>query len=566
MSTKVSLASTLIVWAAVPITESWFSLNSLVRHEPWQYLLEFLAFIALGILQWKFAKPGWLRSLLWPALIALFFGLVVQGPLEKTLWVIFYALGLALITIEVMKDFSDRLQPRPIVAILVVVTSVMLLRYIGLSTATETLDAQTNQLTASASERFVENLGFRQNALEKQRHDGVPVIVISVDTLRADFAREMSSWQRLASIGGWWDRPMSTSSWTLPSVASLVTGLMPGEHGAGCFWEQCQGLQPDVRTLAEMLNEIGYQTVAVTANPWLTADTGFARGFDQYYDFGAVSPVWFTTSGPPRGPHRQDGARLVNKAIEVIDALPDSGFYLWVHLIDPHMPYLHTDWTKGRELVAPSLRAAPPASTAARARILDSYRAEVEHADQQVNRLLDALERKGLLDESIIVFTSDHGEEFWEHGGVEHGHSHHGEVIEIPLLIAGPGMAPGRHDGVASIIDIVPTIRAMLGQPPGGADLRAPANPARIVAAYGNGLVKHSQSVRNRNHKVIIDGHGDEAIILAYDLESDPGERRPSLPDLDDPLVQAAFAIQGPVPGQRARLDTQKLKALGYIQ
>jgi arylsulfatase A-like enzyme len=117
--------------------------------------------------------------------------------------------------------------------------------------------------------------------------------------------------------------------------------------------------------------------------------------------------------------------------------------------------------------------------------------------------LLDALEQRNILDQVIIVSTSDHGEEFWEHGGVEHSHSHHREVIEIPLVIVGPGMAPGKREDVASIIDIVPTIRAMIGLKPQGIDLRNPVDPARIATAYGNGQMEHAQSARNQKVKVI---------------------------------------------------------------
>jgi arylsulfatase A-like enzyme len=232
------------------------------------------------------------------------------------------------------------------------------------------------------------------------------------------------------------------------------------------------------------------------------------------------------------------------------------------------MPYLHADWPKAQELIAPALRTAPPASKAARTEIINSYRAEVKHADIQVNRLLDALEQRDILDQAIIVFTSDHGEEFWEHGGVEHSHSHHREVIEIPLVIAGPGMAPGKREGVASIIDIVPTIRAMIGLEPQGIDLRNPVNATRIATAYGNGQMEHSQSARNQKVKVIVDGNLDngELLIRAYDLETDPGELRPRALDRDDPLVQAALAIKSPTLGKQAHLDADQLKALGYMQ
>jgi hypothetical protein len=127
-------------------------------------------------------------------------------------------------------------------------------------------------------------------------------------------------------------------------------------------------------------------------------------------------------------------------------------------------------------------------------------------------------------------------------------------------------MTPGKHNGVASIIDVVPTIRAMIGLEPDGLDLRGPVDPSRIATAYGNGLVTHSQSARNEKTKVIVEGNIDDPQIRAYDLEKDPGERLPWVPDPEDPLVQAALAIQGPSPGIQVQLDGEKLKALGYMQ
>jgi arylsulfatase A-like enzyme len=98
------------------------------------------------------------------------------------------------------------------------------------------------------------------------------------------------------------------------------------------------------------------------------------------------------------------------------------------------------------------------------------YAAEVAYVDRHLGRLLDALEAKGVLDSGIVVFTSDHGEEFWEHGGLEHGHSHHAEVLDVPLLLVAPGLAPGPRGGVASLVDVVPTIRAALGDAPDGSE------------------------------------------------------------------------------------------------
>jgi hypothetical protein len=172
-----------------------------MRHEVWQYFLEFAVFIALGILQWKFAKPKWLQSLLWPALIALFFGLLFEGPLEKTLWVTFYAMGLTVLLIEVMKGYTDKLQPRPVIAVLVAIGAVVFLRYMNLATTTEELNGKTNQLAEGTSARFLGEFGFGPGVLDEKVSDGVPTVVISIDTLRGDFASQMSSWKRLAARG-----------------------------------------------------------------------------------------------------------------------------------------------------------------------------------------------------------------------------------------------------------------------------------------------------------------------------------------------------------------------------
>src|SRR4029450_6199643 len=103
-----------------------------------------------------------------------------------------------------------------------------------------------------------------------------------------------------------------------------------------------------------------------------------------------------------------------------------------------------------------------------------------------------------------VVFTADHGEEFWDHGGVEHGHSHHGEVVDVPLVLVAPGVSPGRREGVASLVDVAPTVRAALGLAPGGLDLRRGVPEDRVAAAWG-GLILHIDcSARDARRRVIM--------------------------------------------------------------
>jgi len=568
MDSKNSLIPRLAVWIAAPVAATYLSLNSLMRHEAWQYAVEFFVFLSLGVLQHKYAQTRWLRSLLWPALIVVITGLAANGPLDEKLWIFFYATGVVLLAMQLMKDFQETLQPRPALAAMIAVVAVICLRYLHLSSNTESLDAATHHHTLSTINRLIDDIGFDGNRFSDNTVDGTPIILVSVDTLRADFAKNMSSWQRLASLGAWWDHSMSSASWTLPAAASLVTGLAPSSHGAGCFADQCQGLGADIPTIAQVLSDRGYHTIAVTGNPWITEETGFGRGFDRYFDFSGITPLRFSITGQPRGAHPQDGQRLVDKAIDLIDGLPNKGFFLWLHLIDPHMPYFHAERPEIKKILASTMRYSPPASESARSHVIEGYQSEVDHADLQLNRFLDALEDAGLMDTAIIVFTSDHGEEFWEHGNVEHGHSHYGEVIEVPLVLIGPGIQPGRREGVASIMDIVPTIQAMIGLEYEGIDLRKPIAANRIATAYGNAHVQNARSARNNKVRVIVEGDSaqEAPFIHAYDLVNDPGERLPWVPPRDDPVVQAALSIKPPAVGKKARLNAENLKALGYLE
>jgi arylsulfatase A-like enzyme len=568
MKLKNSIIPWLGAWIAAPVTATYLSMNSMMRHESWQYAVEFVVFLTLGFLQFRYVQAKWLRSLLWPALAVVFAGLAANGPLDKTLWIVFYAIGLVSLIMHLMKDFQDTLQPRPAVAALLAVTAVIFLRYLDLAASTEAFGEATRHQTVSTVDRLIDDISPDRNNFTGDTADETPVIIISVDTLRADFAKNMSSWQRMASLGAWWDKSMSSSSWTLPAAASLVTGLAPSQHGAGCFADQCQGLDVDVPTIAQTLNERGYRTVAVTANPWITEETGFGRGVEHYLDFSGITPVRLSFAGLPNGPHPQDAERLVDEAIDLIGRLPDRGFFLWLHLIDPHMPYHHAERPEIRNVLASTIRTSPPSSESARSLVIDGYRGEVDHADIHLNRFLDALENARLLDTSIIVFTSDHGEEFWEHGDIEHGHSHHGEVIEVPLVLIGPDIQPGKREDVASIMDIVPTIRAVAGLDANGVDLRSPVPDDRIAYAYGNAHMQNARSARNSKVRVIVEGDLDleRPFIHAYDLLTDPGERMPWVPLPEDPVVQVALSIQPPALGKKALVNTENLKALGYLE
>jgi hypothetical protein len=400
---------------------------------------------------------------------------------------------------------------------------------------------------------------------------GPPVIVISIDTLRADSARTMRSWKRLAERGAWWDSVTSTSSWTLPAMASMQTGLMPAEHGAGALYGgHHQGIYEDTRTLAIDLAERGYANAAVMSNPWVSVSSGLARGFHDFVDLGSNPPRRLALLGYALvGEHYQTADAVLALARRRLDKLADHpSFYLWVHLLDPHLPYLNSPdpmLQAATEVMARSLNLSSPEQ---RRHWTDAYQHEVEVLDRKIEAFLDLLEQRGLLERAVIVFTSDHGEELFDHGSYEHGHTHHGEVVEVPLVIVAPGLEPGRREGPASLMDVASTVRAAVGLPPGGVDLRAPVAADRMVRAQGSLYLWPLCSARTAERKVIVEDCGESDRIFAYDLGIDPAEQAPEPVDPtgdDDELVRAALSVGTPRQHRAVDANTEALRALGYV-
>ena len=168
-------------------------------------------------------------------------------------------------------------------------------------------------------------------------------------------------------------------------------------------------------------------------------------------------------------------------AIDYLDRAPESGFLLWVHLFDPHLPYTHLEEGHGALVVEhPKQIRRKRIKTTKKliADVKDAYKTEVAYSDAALMRLLGEIERRGLDKKAIFIFFSDHGEELWEHDDFEHGHSHHGEVTEVPLALVAPCVQPGARTGVVSLQDIAPTLRNLVGFEP------APAGPRATTSAF----------------------------------------------------------------------------------
>jgi arylsulfatase len=386
------------------------------------------------------------------------------------------------------------------------------------------------------------------------------VILVSVDALRADTAQGMRSYQRLAARGVEFANHMTSSPWTLPSVASLLTGLPPADHGAGQSrsWRLLvakSALPPAILTLAGRLGAEGYRTHAIVTNPFLTRHYGMDQGFCSFENvsmegetaraFAHTLPLRAVRAVAP-GLLPSDRARMIReRAEEWLAEHAGAPFFLWLHFLDPHAPYGDRDgastslaldlmaFQHREELVAPfgavgRLRAGEyRPGPAERDRIAALYREDVDYVDGEIGRLLDTFEERGLSDRTAIVLTADHGEEFWEHGGVEHGRTLFEEVMRVPLVVVPPGgrEAPMRS-GLTSVIDVAPTIFSLAGVKtdglPGIDLFNAPASPDRVLE-LGNLLFGEEWvGVRTSRLKYARGEHGEERL---FDLIVDPEER-----------------------------------------
>ena len=293
-----------------------------------------------------------------------------------------------------------------------------------------------------------------------------PILLLSIDTLRKDSlsfynpsADPTPNLDALARDSVVFNNAMSAASWTLPSVTSFMTGLAAREHGRSTKdWR----LPENLPRLAQSLSAAGYRTAAAVDNGWLRPAAGFADGFHSY----AHLPR-FAESVGSRAEHNlglDSTQTLTWLAREWISGHQDEPFFFWLHYLDPHGPYApprdlrppgppppglgwsfgnlahHRHFRALRE--APGYRP-PPAEEIAWYRGL--YDAEVRHVDREVGKLMGTLRDAGLYDRMLIVFLSDHGEEFWEHEDWGHGRSTFDETVSVPLAVKLPRAVEGQR-------------------------------------------------------------------------------------------------------------------------
>jgi choline-sulfatase len=373
------------------------------------------------------------------------------------------------------------------------------------------------------------------------------IVLITIDTLRADRLRRgfTPAIDRLALSGARFDAARTVVPLTLPSHVTIMTGQLPLVHHVR---ENGVVFKPGPAPLARILHDAGYRTGAFVGAYVLNRVFGLAEGFDVYDD------------RVPRDPNLGRQLEAQRRGGEVVDAalawLRDiqQPFFLWVHLYDPHAPY------------------DPPAEYLAMAGG-HGYDGEVAYADAQVGRVVAALQAKGLLATTVLAVTGDHGEGLGDHGEQSHGILAYDSTLRVPLIVAGPGVAPRIVDRPVSLVDLAPGLLAIADVRPGGAT----AAPL-LSADKRDDIYAETEYPRQAGwHPLRVLADERWKLILSseaelYDLSTDAGESTSLAPGrasivasmsmrLRDLEATSTSTPQPALPPDAA----ERLRALGYV-
>ncbi|MBU0756226.1 MAG: sulfatase-like hydrolase/transferase [Planctomycetes bacterium] len=294
------------------------------------------------------------------------------------------------------------------------------------------------------------------------------VILISIDTLRADhlavYGYDRSpapALERFAEKAVLFERAYSQAPWTTPSHASMFTSLYPSVLGLG-NWPNPGKINPKAFTIAELLSRAGYLSAGFLEAGMVSGKFGFAQGFKPYKQgFNHIH-------------------ESVPACLEWIREQGDHRFFVFLHTYDVHRydppdsfrDRFLPDYDGAVEEGIPLARSLQELSNqeftdtldeADRRKIVSIYDEGIAYVDHWIGRFLDELEAMDLMDRTVVIITSDHGEEFWEHNHTGHGYTNFEEMLHVPLMIHHPDMAAGRRKGIVRLLDIAPTVAELLG-------------------------------------------------------------------------------------------------------
>ncbi len=467
--------------------------------------------------------------------------------------------------------------------------------------------------------------------VDQVRRDHPNIVLIVMDATRA---RNLSCYgygrpttpniDRLAERGVVYEQAISPAGWSLPSHASMFTGLFASRHGAD---DQHKYLQPEHPTMAELLGARGYQTLGFCENPYVGPATGLDRGFGWFNRpykstprpalkrVGKVARKIRNGIAIARGEH-DSGASLINS--RVFDSLrrlqEDSApFFMFVHYEDTHAPYrlpkkfarflpagvslaeaMRVNQDPWKYLIDPGSMKQEDFQTLA-----GLYDSEVSYVDSRIGQVVDWLDRFHMLDRTMVIVTADHGENLGDHSMMAHKYCLYDTLVHVPLVIRYPGgtVAPGRVSYQVQTLDLLPTVLTMLGETNSetfrslqGCDLlSAPRREYTIAEQSRPDLSKFYTRfpgvdvsrfdraltmIRDDRYKFIRASDGNHEL---YDRATDPGESH----NLIDRLPQQAAELDRRLEEWRAAFEqaeptepapefddevAERLRALGYLE
>jgi arylsulfatase A-like enzyme len=414
------------------------------------------------------------------------------------------------------------------------------------------------------------------------------ILLISIDALRADhlscygYDRHTSPvLDGLAAQGTRFSRAFVNTHGTPPSHTTLLSSLYQESHRVGIQRDHVTGrsIPSGIEMVQEVFAEAGWYTLAVTGGGHMSGEFGFSRGFEEYVDLAR---------GVDQG---------VDRLLENLRGPIDAGrpVFAFLHTYEVHSPYrppvgfrqLFGDYTGAVRATSKALLEIQTEAAKVLTRedldYLESlYDGEIRFTDEVLGRLLTSLDDNGFFDNAVIVVTSDHGEEFGEHGGVLHGGKLFDELLHVPLIISGAGVDQGIVDpALVSLIDVAPTLlslagleipdamegRSVFGRPPSER-----WQDQRVFAQYGDQLY----CVRTPRWKLI--QRTSNQRVKLYDLHRDPGEQRnlsTRRPELSAALLTELeeWRIRRPRIDLGSEMEVEltqemleELKALGYVE
>lgn len=457
------------------------------------------------------------------------------------------------------------------------------------------------------------------------------VLLISIDTLRADhvgcygYPRDTTpNLDAVARQGTRFAQHISNTSWTLPSHLSLLTGLPETVHGVE---SDARALDPARETLAEVLSRHGYRTAGFFSGPYLSPAYGFAQGFERYEsvmglslpadvpdDWNELAPEDRVQAAVTRSNLERTGEELLSRATAFLGEERDDPFFLFLHFFDCHWDYVPPEpyWRRydpdydgdldpTRIFANPRMRPGMPEEDLEH--VIARYDGEIRYTDEIVGRVLSELERLGLADDTLLVITADHGEEFFDHGRFGHRFALFDESLRVPLVVRFPGRVP---EGLVveeqtSVADVMPTILELCGVPRPAevrgmslvSLLRGDPEPALLCRPVTGRLARAGEEsasqrfARTNDWKLIAARAGEAEVLYYFDLRADPHEQRPRVftPDKGEPPPEIARAyawleqreradrrfagtLRLDAPGARPTVDARLLRQLvenGYI-